>query len=272
MNLLPEFWQGMKKLSLKIGCRLALGVFLTISLMFAAGCSDRRTPTGALLNSAADAARNGQWDEAGKFALKVLKRDPANADALVLHALASERLGRGELALESARKAAELYPENYAAQYTLGRRLARRPGAAAEAIVPLERALKVRPGDVNTLLLLGQCSGKINADNTIDYYRMLPLDVRARPEVQNQIAIYYVARRGANRHNLELAFKALGLAYKAAPDNPGIVLNLALFLDHHARSGKRAAGFYRRYLILTEHNPELNPTRAQVQARIRAIR
>ncbi len=261
----------MKKVLGKTARRLALGALLGMPLMFVAGCSDSRTPTGTLLNSAADAARGGQWENAGKTALKVLKREPSNVNALVLHALASEKLGRDGIALESARKAAELHPDNYAAQYTLGRLLARKPGAAAEAILPLERALKARPGDVNTLLLLGQCSGKINADNTINYYRMLPLETLARPEVQNQIAIYYVARRGAGRNNLELAFKALGAAYKAAPDNPGIVLNLALFLDHHARSGARAAGFYRRYLVLTEHNPELNPTRAQVQARMRAI-
>lgn len=247
-------------------------MLLTAASATVTGCSDRRTPAETLLNAAVDAARAGDWDKTFNSAVQVLKRDSGQPDALVLHAIAAEKLGRTDLALNSARKAAELHPGYYAAQYTLGRMLADRPGAAAEAILPLERALKARPRDMNTLILLGRVSGRINADNTIDYYRMLPAATQARPEIQNQIAIYYLARRAADPRNLNRALQALSSAYKSDPDNPEIVHNLALFLDHYyPRDKLKAARFYRRYLTLTRHNPELNPDRARARARMREL-
>ena len=138
-------------------------------------------------------------------------------------------------------------------------------------MLPLERALKARPGDPNTLLLLGRAASRINADNSINYYQMLPAAIQARPEVQTQMAIYYLARRAADPANLVRAKQALNNAYKGAPNNPQIVHNLALFLDYYTPDKSRAHGFYRRYLILIKDNPELNPERAQVQARMREL-
>lgn len=257
----------------KIYRSLPLGAALWLVIL-AAGCSGDRTPAAVLLNQAVDDARKGNWQEAFQLAQNVLKREAAHPEALVIHAIAAEKLGRIDLALNSARKAAELHPEHFAAQYTLGRMLCDRPGGAAEAMQPLERALKARPGDPNTLLLLGRAASRINADKTIDYYQMLPAEIRNRPEVQNQIAVYYLARRGADRNNLARAQQALAKAYNGAPRNPQIVHNLALYLDYCIPDkGKtvdqyqKAIGFYDRYLKLTVHNPELNPERAQVQAR-----
>ena len=253
-----------------VGLILPLAAALWFAVA-ASGCSGDRTPAAKLLNRAVDAAQQGKWQEAFQLAQNVLKREAAHPEALVIHAIAAEKLGRIDLALNSARKAAELHPGHFAAQYTLGRLLCDRPGGAAEAMLPLERALKARPGDLNTLLLLGRASSRVNADNTIDYYQALPDAWRNRPEVQNQIAIYYLARRAADRGNLARAKQALGTAYKSAPNNPEIVHNLALFLDHYTPDKAKALGFYNRYLFLIGGNPELNPERARVQARMREL-
>lgn len=236
------------------------------------GCSGQEISTDALLNNAVQCGRSGDWLGCETNAVNVLKRDPGNTNALLLRALSAEHLDKPSVALESARQAAENAPDNFAVQYSYGRLLAQNPDAAKSAIQVLERALKLRPGNRNTLILLGQCSSRINSDDTLKYYMALPDSVRKLPEIQTCIAIYYLDRRDRNPRNLQLALSSLGNAYKSAPDNPGIVLNLAMFLDHYVKNSRKAIGFYRRYLLLTEHNPELNPTRAQVKARISSLR
>lgn len=251
---------------------LFLAVFVAAGLLLtAAGCSEAVSDAQYLKNAVA-CGRIGNWQESENNALAVLKRTPDNADALLLRAIAAEHLGKLDVAEESARQAAENAPDFFPAQYTYGRLLAAKNSSVKSAIQVLERALKLRPQDRNTLILLGNCSSRINADNAIDYYNALPEAVRKQPEIQTRIAIYYLDRRNQQNRNLELALKALGNAYRSAPDNPGIVLNLAMFLDHYVKNNRKATGFYNRYLILTERNPELNPTRAQVQARISALR
>ncbi|MBR2357943.1 MAG: hypothetical protein IKA65_07970 [Lentisphaeria bacterium] len=247
---------------------LLSGLFLTTL----GGCTGKEVSNDVLLTAAVECARTGNWQGCEDNALTVLKRDAVNTHALLLRSIASERLGKLDVAVDTARQAAENAPEDFAAQYNYGRLLAAKPDMAKSAIKVLLRALKLRPGNRNTLILLGQCSSRINADNAIEYYNALPPAVQKLPEIQTRKAIYYLDRRHRDRRNLGLALQALGNAYRAAPDNPGIVLNLAMFLDHYIGNKRKASAFYNRYLIRTEHNPELNPVRAQVKARISALR
>ncbi|MBE6367975.1 MAG: tetratricopeptide repeat protein [Lentisphaerae bacterium] len=245
----------------------AVGMMLALT-----GCTGRDVPVDELLNRAVDCGRSGNWQSCEENALAVLKKDPLNTHALLLRSLAAEHLGKNDVALSSARQAAENAPGDFAVQYSYGRLLALKPGRAKEAIQVLERALKLRPGNRNTLILLGQCGSQINSDKTIEYYMALPETVRRQPEIQTRIAIYYLDRRDQHKRNLDLALRALANAYNTAPDNPVIVLNLALFLDHQGFSKRKAVAFYERYLNLTRQNPELNSTRAQVKSRISVLR
>ena len=231
------------------------------------GCNDHAADVDMQLKKAVETGRLGAWQESEKCALSVLKHDPANAYALLLRSLAAEHLGKLDIALASARQASENAPDYFPAQYSYGRLLAQNPESSKAAVQVLERALKLRPGNRNTLLLLGQCASRLNDDRAIEYYKALPAAVQKQPEIQTRIAIYYLDRRDRDKANLVLAYNALRDAYQKKPDNPVIVLNMALFLDHYARNKALAVGFYNRFLRLTEHNPELNPTRAQVIAR-----
>ena len=252
--------------------RIFKTLLAAISLAVFSGCGENTVSTDLLLTSAVECARAGKWQACEDNALTVLKRDPANTHALLLRSLAAERLGKKDVAMAMAEQAAENAPEDFSAQYTYGRLLAARGDRAKSAIQGLERALKLRPGNRSTLILLGQCSSKINADNTINYYKALPPAVQKLPEIQTRMAMYYLDRRDRNRKNLTQALQALVNAYKVSSDNPVIVLNLAMFIDHYVKDKKKAYGFYNRYLYLTRHNPELNPTRAQVKARMSALR
>ena len=256
----------------KAHTRIIKSMLAAMSLMLFAGCTDDAVSTDLLLTSAVELARTGKWQSCEDNAVTVLKRDPANVYAMLLRALAAEQLGKKDTALAMAKQAAENAPEEFSAQYTYGRLLAEQGNNAKSAITVLERALKLRPGNRSTLILLGNCSSKINADNAITYYLALPPEVQKMPEIQTRMAMYYLDRRDRNSKNLSLAFQALANAYKTANDNPVVVLNLAMFIDHYVKNKKKAYAFYNRYLILTKHNPELNPTRAQVQARMSALR
>lgn len=247
-------------------------IFCGAALLLAGGCSGNKETLPQLLSRAVTCGQQGKWQDCEKLAMEVLKRNPEEPYALLLRALAAEHLGRMDVALESARQAAEKAPEDFPCQYTYGRLLAMKHQAAKTALQVLERALKLRPGNRNTLLLLGLCSSRINSDNAIDYYNQLPAGVKSLPEIQTRIAIYYLDRRDRDRQNITLAYNALRNAHKSAPHNPAIVLNLALFLDHYVQNRNVAVKLYRNYLTLTEHNPELNPTRAQVRARMSSMR
>ena len=258
---------------MKISYTRILKSLLAIMLLaIFSGCGENSVSTDLLLSSAVECAGSGKWQACDDNALTVLKRDPSNTCALLLRSIALEHMGKAETALAMAKQAAENAPDDFPAQYNYGRLLAARGDSAKNAIQVLERALKLRPGNRSTLILLGQCSSKINADNAINYYLALPPAVQKMPEIQTRIAIYYLDRRDRQAQNLTLAYNALRSAYKSAPHNPAIVLNLALFLDHYAHNRNVASKLYRNYLTLTEHNPELNMTRAMVNERMSKLR
>ena len=231
------------------------------------GCTDSAANNAISLKKAVESGRLGAWQECEKHACSVLKRDPVNPYALLLRSLAAEHQGKLDIALATARQSAENAPDYFPAQYSYGRLLAQKPESSKTAIQVLERALKLRPGNRNTLLLLGHCSSRLNDDKALEYYQALPKTVQQQPEIQTRIAIYYLDRRDRDPRNLVLAYNALRDAYRKRPDNPVIVLNTALFLDHYAGNRRQAIGFYNRFLDLTKHNPEANPDRAQVTAR-----
>lgn len=264
----------------KIRFSMHFAVAPTLLVLFAAtvlmcGCGKDR-PTEELLNEAVKYGKDGQWEDCEKSALEVLKEKPDNAHALLLRAIAAENLGQNEVALESAKQASENAPGDFSAQYTYGRMLAQYPEKTKNAIQVLKRARELKKNHASTLMLLGQCCLRINSPEAIGYFRMLPKHLRETPEVRTCMAIYYIGRMDVDPDNKKVAMEALYLAYKAAPENPVVVLNMAFFLDQYYRKNRKgrekAIGFYRRYLLLTMNNPEVNPTRAQVQQRISKLR
>ena len=91
------------------------------------GCGDG-TPEQAM-NKAVAFARNNEWGKAAKIADRLAKQNPSLAEAHVLRAVTSERSGDRQTALDAARRAVEIDPDNFVTLYTLARLYAADPAA-----------------------------------------------------------------------------------------------------------------------------------------------
>ncbi|MCP3965061.1 MAG: tetratricopeptide repeat protein [Lentisphaerae bacterium] len=246
---------------------LIFTALLTLTVL--CGCeklSEKSTPY--LINNAANFAANGKWDKALKYSEAVIAREPANINALLLKAIACEHSNKLTLATKAARSAVNQAPGNFTAQYTLGRLYAKEPKKMQDAVAPLLRALKIKPNDQNTLVLLAKCSSSLNISNAIKYYEMLAKFPRfnKRPELWNQMGVFYVKQKENRKAAL-----CLVKAYRMAPDNPNILLNFAVFKDFYIGMSHSTVDFYKQYLNITASNPELQKKREFVKKRIEKI-
>ena len=224
--------------------------------------------TTELLDQATDAARSGNWKKTLKFAKVAVEREPANTPAFILLAMAYENTGKNEQAIEAARKAVKLEPDNFMAQYTLGRLYAIDQNKLQDAVEPLLRALKLRPGDADTLVLLADSSQKLNLPKTTDYYNQivaLPA-FKKRYEPWNQLGVYY-----AEKGNLRNAAACFSQAYTMAPENHMVLLNFGIFFDKYVRKPDRALKYYQKYVEVTARNPEMEQKKQEINARIKDL-
>ncbi len=251
----------MKNIALQSGLLCCLGITLLCAVT---GCSP--STADGCLNRAAEAAVNNKWEKALKLARRAVELDENNVNALVFRAIASERCGERDMALDSARRAAELEPSHFAAQYTLGRLYAADPTRAVEAQRALLKALKARPGDENTLILLANCAANVRSAQMMNYLLML----RKFPAVEksaawhNQMAIAYFRQKDYPRAKTEF-LTACRMDSKA----PLAVLNLGTFLEKYGRQRSNAENFYRHFLKLTENDAQYESLRADVAQRLK---
>ncbi len=230
-------------------------------LLFAAGCGE--STVDASLNKAAIRAEKGDWKGAMKSARHAVDLDSNSVPALIFRAIACERNGERDLALDSARRATELNPDNFIAQYTLGRLYAQDPGRTPDALKALLRAERLNPNDLNTLILLSNISVAVRSDNALNYLnrlRQLP-EYADSPILNNDIAISLV-----NRRDYQQAKNFFLAACKS--NQPQIVLNTAIFMDRYTDSKSHAKAFYRHFLNLTKSLPEFDVQRAAVENRL----
>jgi tetratricopeptide (TPR) repeat protein len=247
---------------------LAVCVVSGAGLVLLAGCGGQPLSTQALLNKALVDASKGEWEDALEYLEIVTEREPRNAAALVFKALAYEGCGKNDLALNSARIAVKIAPNDFQAQYTLGRLYSKDQQKMQDAITPLLRALQIKPDNSDTLLLLGRCSTTLKLDSAIRYYRQLIKNEKFKKcaDLWNEMGIYYAERKKSRQ-----AATCLVKAYKLAPSKPLIVLNFATFMDQYVGESKRALKFYKKYLKITVQSPNLETQRKRVEARIKKI-
>lgn len=243
-------------------------IVICVGLVLLAGCGGQPLSTQVLLNKALVDASRGEWEDALEYLETVTEREPRNIAALIFKALAYEGCNKAALALNSASLAVKIAPEDFQAQYTLGRLYSKDQQKMQDAITPLSRALQIRPDDSDTLLLLGRCSATLKLDSAIKYYRQLTKNkkFKKRAELWNEMGIYY-----AERKKLRQAAACFVKAYKLAPSKPLIVLNFATFMDQYVGESRRALGFYKKYLKITIPSPNSETQRKRVEARIEKI-
>ena len=247
---------------------------LLLALVILPSCSENLASKNIdeLLNSSCELAKNNDWSKALKYAQEAVNREPANANAgaLVLLALAYENSGDLEQSLQAARSAVKADAKYFQAQYTLGRLCLKDPAKIQDSIEPLKRALRLKPDDTDTLVLLAQGSKKLGLLETVNYFEQLAKSRRyqGRPEPWNEMMIIY-----AEQNNTRDAARCLVTAYSRAKDNPIIVLNFALFWDYYA-SPKRpvqAVKYYRKFLVIVANNSAFDAKVVQIKKRISEI-
>lgn len=223
-----------------------------------------------LLKQAIDAAANkADWKKARSLSYEAAKRNPRDVNAHVMLAISLEQSGQTDTALAEVRKAVEIDPKHFMAQYTMGRMLFEHE-RFADCVGPLTTANKLQPGNANVLLLLARCSTVLDlSQNAIKYYIHLAKhpQFKNKPDPYNELGIIF-----AGKKDYQKAARCFSEAYKRAPDNHIVVLNLAIFCDYYLKIFPKAVAFYQKYQRLTSHNPALEPKRIKIKKRIERIR
>ena len=243
---------------------LAAGALL---LTFAAGCGRNRS-ADSLLERAHREAAEGKWEKALALSGEALAREPENVSALLLRAIAGERCGERDQALNFALQAVRINPRSFLAQYTLGRLYAADPARLSDAAKPLLEALELKPDDRSTLVLLANVAIELNNERALNYLLELGKDpaVAESAVYWNQLAVCYLRRNDINR-----AWPAMMQAYQKGETSPRIVLNTAIFVDVHLKRPSQAAAFYRQFQKLTAGNADFAALRESVAARLSRI-
>ncbi len=244
-----------------------LHLTLLAALLAAAGCGPARDADALLREAAAENAA-GRYEKALELARKAASQDSKRADALIFQAVMLEKNNKLESAVESAAKAAALEPDSFVAQYTYGRLASLRRENHPEAFAALGKAIAIRPGDRNTLILLANVAMSLNPAQARSYLISLARDARLRnsPEYQNQLGI--VLARGNSPKAAGEAFLA---GCKVAGSPPVIGFNFARCMDLYLNNPRAAAALYKRYLDLAPADEANAPLRQTAEARRRAI-
>lgn len=243
------------------------------AVLFISSCSKPAVPVGVLLDQAAGKASEGDWAAAGRLAGEALKQDKQNADALMLKALACSNLDARHEAVEYAIQAARIRPQLFLAQYIQGMLLSKN-GKPDLALKALKEARRLRPGDVNTLILLAENAMAVQRyQEAAGYFKLLAMQdksFRSSPYLWNGLGVCYSARDP----RLAQQFFQMGARY--APNDPITALNQAVLYDRYLRQKDKdnanAIRSYERLIRLTDGKAEYDSIRRQAAFRLNALK
>ncbi len=243
------------------------GILLSFLLLviLLPGC--RKTPEQQLAR-ALELARSGEWEKAEKISEHLVSKDPENFRFLLLRSVCCEKCGLHDPAVDCARRAVEKFPGSFTAQYTLGRLYARDPARQGEAMISLQKALALKPGDRNTMVLLCNVCSALKAPHTARTLAALLKAHRSEflntPELYYQLALAYL-QRGDQRN----AMNMLKYVAAAGAGNPALLLNTARCYDSENKK-QEARNCYNEFL---RRYSEKSPVMArEVQTRLAEMR
>ena len=237
-------------------------------LLFFSGCSGESVPPSVLLEESVEKALAGDWASSGKLAAKVLDQDKNNVDALLLKAVAESHLGNGKSALDHVLQAASLEKESFLCQYIKGM-LLYRDGKHALAVVPLQEALRLRPGDVNTLVLLAKSTYALKKyDSAAGYFARIAQNERYRRNALAWNGIGVCLAHSSPAKALPY-FKA---AQRIAPEEALTFFNMAVLHDGYLRNPPLAVRAYERFLEQSIGKMELDDLRARAELRLDSLK
>ena len=243
-------------------------IVAALTVLFVNGCSGPEVPVNVMLEDAYQKAETGDWTAADKLAANVLKREGNNVNALILRAMSCSHHDEQQKALDYAIAAANLKPNLFLAQYLKGQ-LLYKSRKYDLAQVALKAALKLRPNDQNTLILLAQATlhqkqYMVSATYFARLAKQNP-QIRSTSLPWNGIGICY-ARTMPTK-----AKQFFRQAEKIAPYDPVTSLNLAVFYDRYNRNRMLACQYYQRFIRLSTGKAEYDMIRGSAQSRLDSI-
>ncbi len=243
-------------------------LLLCVGAAFLCGCAP--STVDDCLNAGAEHAARKEWKDTLKLAERAIKLDSGSVSAHVMRAIACERLGETDKALDSARKAAALNPESFPAQYTLGRLYAANPARLTDALPPLIKASKLKKDqDKDTLILLANAMVTLRSPLALRWFKLLEKHdpaLAATAAFKNLQGIDHVHHR-----RLDDARAAFAAAYSQDRQNPVIVYNIGYFFDRYASNKSAAIQLYRTCIRLAADRPEYAALAAEAQQRLGAL-
>ena len=245
----------------------SLSVLLGIWL-FSSGCSGDNVPPGLQLERSLEKAVAGDWKSAQNLAEKVLKQDKKNVDALLLSALARSSQGNTKGALDHALQAAALAKDSFLCQYVKGM-LLYREGKHALSIPPLQEALRLRPGDINTLVLLAKSTYALKKyDNAAGYYARIAQNSRYKRNALpwNGIGVCLSYSSPVR------ALPYFQMASRIAPEEALTSFNMAVLYDRYLQKKPLAIRAYERFLEQSIGRMELDDLRARAELRLDTLK
>jgi Tfp pilus assembly protein PilF len=213
-------------------------------LLWLSGCA-KYNPDDLFSEAVIDAA-SAHWDEALASTEQALRSDASHLPSLVLKGLCQHYVQRPVEAEETLRAAAELAPEDFAAQYFHGWILCE-AGDHEGAMAPLRRARGLRPEHPETLALLSRCCLALDLPEGIEYLKALRGDPTygKGPAVENGIALLHLSQG-----DMVQARNHLFAAIRRDPKSPVVAQNMAVLYDQYLCDLKEA----RRYYLVARNN------------------
>ena len=244
-----------------------LAMAVGIIMQFCACSKTEAVPVGVLLNKAADKAEEGDWPQADSMAKEVLKQQKHNADALMIRALACYNKDSRNEAVEYAIHAARVKPELFLPHYIQGMLLSKN-GKPELALKALKEARRLRPNDINTLILLAENSIAVRRyQEAAGYFKLLGKNQNylRSAYLWNGLGVCYAFI------NPQMALKFFRQAEYYEKNNAVTALNFAVLYDLYLKDARNARDYYDRFTSLSMGRAEYDTLRRQVESRLRSL-
>lgn len=249
---------------------------------FTYSCNEKKYESNAILLKKAilSAKEKGEWEDAKSFAYKAREQDSTDANARVMFALALEQCDDLERAVEEIKVAVSLDPNNFMANYTKGRLLFKTE-VFEDCPAPLESAKKIKPENLQVLLLLARSYAVLNINKkAINNYVALAKSKQYKdePEIYNELGVLFF-----NKKDYKRSVRFLNMAFEKDNNSPSVCFNLGVFWDKYAllcednrvnasKAAKEAIKFYGLYVKLISVNPQSEPQQQKVLNRIEKLK
>ena len=221
------------------------GAVICSALVFC-GCSEDSSDDQLI--AAVNLAKQGKWQETAAVADKAAETYPESAAPMLLQALAYEKAGEIGKAIDMAQRCVEKNPEDFTALYTLGRLYSLDPKRQDKAYTVLEKAISLRKGDVNTLILLGNIGMKNNEPTVRIHLEQLVR--RTDLSDQEKAKAYYMLGICLDKENKKNdAVKAMRNAERFCKEkNPELLFYIAGFYAKNIGDHYKAVSLYKRFI------------------------